>query len=348
MRTVAIVTVLWTVLAISATACGNSATGPGASVLTVEVVGPDTVAPGETVQFGLTARMPDGTSRDVTKEASWRAGLDVSIDGSGLVTGVRLGQARIQGTYGNTTASKDVVVVPTATFRLVGKVFEADNPSQPVIDARVEATTATGASLVTSTASNGFYAFYGVAGETILRVSREGFDALVQTINVTDHQTVNLPLKLIAPRPNVAGTYTLTIAAADECGVGLGEGHLPEEARVRQYSAAVTQTGPSLQIELSGAALLRDPVNPTGHLYGKLEPGRALFTLYEWSPWEVNASVIADQLTTGIFVPVGTVVAAVSNEGLAGTLDGLLVVDGNGPSRIAWCSSPQHHFVLSR
>src|SRR5437588_9821860 len=106
MRTVAIVTVLSTGLA-AAAGCGRSPTGPspGPLALTVEVVGPGTVTPGETVQFSLTAHMADGTSRDVTKEASWRAGSDVSIYGSGLVTGVKLGQARIQGTYGNTTGS---------------------------------------------------------------------------------------------------------------------------------------------------------------------------------------------------------------------------------------------------
>jgi hypothetical protein len=353
MRTVAIVTVLSTVLAVAATACGKSPTGPSSLGLSVEVIGPGTVAPGETVQFGLIAHMTDGTSRDVTKEASWRAmspaGLsDVSIDGSGLVTGVKLGQARIQGTYGNTTGSKDVIVVPTGTFRLVGKVFEVDDPSQPVIDALVEATTATGATLVASTDRTGFYALYGVVGATILRVSREGFEGLVQTINVTAHQTINLTLKLSTPRPNVSGTYTLTISAADECGVGLGEGRLPDEARVRKYPAVVTQTGPALKIDLSGAALLGDPSDPTGRLYGKLEPGRALFKLYIWSPWDSNSDVIAEQLTTGIFEPVGTVVAAISNEGLAGTLDGSLMVVVSGSPRIARCSSPQHRFVLSR
>jgi hypothetical protein len=184
--------------------CGKSPTSPGAQS-SLEIVGPSSVAPGETVQFTLIAHMTDGTNRDLTKEATWRAGLDVSVNQSGLVTGFKLGQARITATYENRYVSKDVVVVPTGTFRLVGKVFEADDPAMPVIDARLEATTGTGVTLVTSTTSNGFYALYGVAGATSIRVSKEGFDTVVETIDVADHRTADLALRLSAPRPNVFG-----------------------------------------------------------------------------------------------------------------------------------------------
>lgn len=62
-------------------ACNTSPTGPtmwpppasrGEPVLrNVELMGPQVVRPGESVQFSLLARMSDGSSRDVTSEARW-------------------------------------------------------------------------------------------------------------------------------------------------------------------------------------------------------------------------------------------------------------------------------------
>jgi hypothetical protein len=46
-----------------------NATG-SALPIRVEIVGPSSVAPGETVQFSMLLRLSDGTSSDVTNEAS--------------------------------------------------------------------------------------------------------------------------------------------------------------------------------------------------------------------------------------------------------------------------------------
>ena len=45
----------------------------------------------------------------------------------------------------------------------------------------------------------------------------------------------NVELPLLAPRVEVSGNYTLTLTAADECRLGVGEGHVPEEARMKKY-----------------------------------------------------------------------------------------------------------------
>ena len=45
------------------------------------------------------------------------------------------------------------------------------------------------------------------------------------------------------------------IAAASHCGVSLGDGNVPEEARVRTYTATVQQDGPSLGVLLNGAGV---------------------------------------------------------------------------------------------
>ena len=39
--------------------------------------------------------------------------------------------------------------------------------------------------------------------------------------------------RLLAPRADAyRESYTLTVAAADHCGAGLGEGHVPDQARI--------------------------------------------------------------------------------------------------------------------
>jgi hypothetical protein len=156
---------------------------------------------------------------------------------------------------------------------------------------------------------------------------------------VANHQRFNVELPLLEPRVNVSGTYTLTITAASHRGVGLGEGNVPEEARVRSYTATVAQSGPGLWLSVSG---------PANHEFaGRLEPGGASFALrgyYEGEP-------IIEPLTESRVLAIdGSVSAAVSPTRLAGTLTGAfrLYASGYGGPTIARCSSSSHQFVLSR
>ena len=59
---------------------------------------------------------------------------------------------------------------------------------------------------------------------------------------VTDHQTLNLDLPIVAPLPDVSGSWVLTITAADTCSTAL-----PAEAMSRRYSASIKQVGPERQ-----------------------------------------------------------------------------------------------------
>jgi hypothetical protein len=84
----------------------------------------------------------------------------------------------------------------------------------------------------------------------------------------------------VLPAGDVAGTYMLTITAADHCGVGLGEGHVPDQACVRTYTADVRHVGQELAVTLTGATFLLG--THSGHFWGRVEPGRLVFDLTWW------------------------------------------------------------------
>ena len=92
-----------------------------------------------------------------------------------------------------------------------------------------------------------------------------------ETVSLGDANYVQLPLGVL--RVEVSGNYTLTLTAADECRLSVGEGHVPEEARLRTYQAAVRQYGPRLAMMLSGATLRSGPIP------GRVEPEHVSFNL---------------------------------------------------------------------
>jgi hypothetical protein len=145
-----------------------------------------------------------------------------------------------------------------------------------------------------------------------------------------------------------SGTYTLTITAADECGVGPGEGHLPDEARIRKYVAVVTQKGQSLDLELSGSVFVGlFSETPLARFRGTLEPGRAVFTFDPWTPWDYGQFLV-ERLANGFYVPEGTIAVALRGNHLVGVLQGTLSLLKEHGVPMAWCSSETHQFVLSR
>jgi hypothetical protein len=166
---------------------------------------------GETVEFRATARMSDGSIRDVTAEAAWSAGShEVSIEGAGRVSGFARGQTQINVGFEARRGSRLVMILPRGTYRLSGRVREADGPTTGIEAAVVDATSATGGRVITETDAFGTYWLYGVAGDTTLRVTREGYRPAAQKLVVSDHQARDIDMSLARPRADVAGTYQLT------------------------------------------------------------------------------------------------------------------------------------------
>lgn len=339
-------------------------------IVNVDMVGPGTrnaylgsaptwvVAPGETAQFRAFANFDDGSRRDVTSEATWASSNHnyLSAAGSGQFTGQKPGTAAVIADIPLPTAyhaAEEVIVMAPNTYVLAGQIFESRDPLGPVDRAVV--TVMAGTSQGQSVEVNGFngYRLYGLAGPTRLRVSKDGYRTQELTVSVSDHQLLDIDLPLLVPRVDVSGAYTLTVTAADECAIGRGDHHVTEEARERRYAAFVTQNGPMLSMELSGAAFV-SPMATDSRILGTVEPGRVLFDLFWWA-WDFGLPYIVEKLPTGeTLVVSGWAETMTAPRGLAGTLNGSFgvtpagVTPGVGVASAAHCLSSAHRFALSR
>jgi Big-like domain-containing protein len=198
----------------------------------LEIAGPDSVPPGAAQGFRATARFSDGSERDVTTQASWSSANDaiVSVSSSGQVTGRERGETDIRASYSQLVSTKRVMVLPSGTFKISGRVLDT---GVEVPDARV-AVTAGSATGLSTLSQNGRYALYGVSGPTQITVSKDGYQPRVENVDVSAHRTLDIYIAVLGPPWDPSGTYTLTIALAPDC-----RSALPEELWVRTYAAVV-------------------------------------------------------------------------------------------------------------
>jgi len=323
----------------------TSGTKPGDPVISgVQIVGPREIPPGETVQLQLVATMSDRTTRDVTNEANWTSGdgLVASIAAPGRVTGRERGTALIEARFDEGRGRKEVFVLPAGTYRLYGRLIERRFPDKPLAGARVEVTTGAGARLSTLTDREGVFYLYGVSGETSIEVTMDGYSRATHAITLADHQWITIEVPFWGKYPDLSGSYALTISAASDCGIGLGKANLPEDVRVRSYTATVQQDGPTLWVTLSGSGLY-----PAQGFYGSVELAGAVFSLRNPD----DGQPIGELLTRSrvLFIEGSAVVTTGREARLTGTLSGeLRMVETPSWKPIAWCSSTNHQFVLSR
>src|SRR6185436_12777007 len=94
---------------------------------------------------------------------------------------------------------------------------------------------------------DGTYRLYGVAGPVEIQISKSGYDTIVRGLTVSGTDVASVTEIRQSVIPSLAGTYSLTLAAAGNCTA------LPVEARSRTYSATVQQSGPVLTVTLGGA-----------------------------------------------------------------------------------------------
>lgn len=348
------------VLAVLAGACDDGPTRPSSPDLPtpttvpvtttrLEITGPASVAPGESAQFSATAYQSDGSTRNVTNEAEWRSGnlWVLSMSATGLATGLDRGEGPVGAAYAGKTAWKSgVLVLPAGTSRLIGKVRDGD---LPVSDARVEVLAGTGQGLITFTNAVG-YRLYGVAGDIDVRVTLNGYQEQRKSLTVTGNQTLDFDLVLTRPREEVAGTYTLTVTAAAECREAL-----PEEARIRTYTAVVTQQGPRLGIVLDGAKFAVVGGQTFNSFRGTVEPTGITLQLNQYGEFSIYVYLpdVLEHLTPQTFVSFsGTTRPTVTRSGLSGALDGTIeTLQGGSGGRFqqtAACRSNSHQFILSK
>jgi hypothetical protein len=353
------------------TGCGKPPTSPSAptattppasasSLTALQIDGPSSIPPGQTAQFAVIATLADGSTRNVTTESGIRSTNErvLSITPSGFATAhdtgrfPRVGSADVSAflfaELGLYQQSRQVLVLPTATYRVWGNVTDA---GAPLAGFRVDIMTGSGAGLSSVACQYPHkcdgYEFWGLSGVTEIRVTNDGYAPSVKTVNVTDHIQVPFELKLLNARATIAGTYTLTVMAAAECAA-----KLPEAIRTRRYTAILTQDGPLITARLSGANFLflhRD------YFTGNVAADRVTFPIggrrvNDEGTMDLYPDVL-EQLTETSFATVSGFAATTYSAGtLAGTLEGRIdILHRAAPNRfdeVASCDSEAHRFVL--
>jgi hypothetical protein len=328
-------------------------TPPGTSELFLEIVGPRTVAPGATAQFQAIAHRSDNTTQDVTGTAIWRSSRTsvLTLD-KGVATGLTVGESIIDATSVTRSSRREIIVTPDGTFRLVGRVAEADSPGTSIAGARIEIADAPGPS--TTTDLFGQYRLYGVPANAQIRVSKNGYVPRVENLTLVDHRSQNFTLAWASPRPEVSGTYTMTIALADRC-----RSSYPEATFSRTYTAVVVQNGPALTVTLSDATFVVDRGGNGNRFRGRMEPGQIVFSIgnaddFYYYYYGRIPGVVEEIEPTLYYMVFGSVtIANATPNRLSGMLNGAIMTKSRDPrqgglSPEQECVAPDHQFVLSR
>jgi hypothetical protein len=352
-------------VALTALGCSDPSsvfpTTPSAPGVTgLELTGPSSIAPGQTVQLLANIRLADGTMKLPSPGTAiqWSSSNNsiLRVTSTGLATGgPNVGEARIFVTVGTGQAArfsnKEFVVLPEGTFRMVGTIVEADYPSIPVLGARISVSPG-GLSYITS--FDGSYRLYGVPADAVVSITKAGYTSTAQAIRLTGHSTQNFSLAIIGSRVMISGPYRLTIDTTGSC---IGGSPLSAALMRRTYDATVTQNGPDVTVLLTEARFRLNSQNRGNRVNGRAGSDGVTFFIdgfdpyyyyYGFSPYPSIAERLSDAT---ILVPQGEVFAT----GSAGTFSGAL----NGSVsqwtsqfpfsglQLAHCTSPAGQFTLT-
>ncbi len=142
-------------------------------------------AVGQTIALTAIARFADGSTRDVTNEATWTSSdlSVVTVSGSGVVTATGLGSTIIQATFANRSGFTNVQVTPLGTFVVAGRVRDpgqGQSAGLGVPGFTVRDVTAGG---VTTTDASGDYSLAGVFPGDRLIYEKAGWETVERVFN---------------------------------------------------------------------------------------------------------------------------------------------------------------------
>lgn len=295
------------------------------------LVGPDSVAPGQSARFAVQVRMSDGTVKEPSPStrAQWFSSNDsvFHVDSNGLVTASQTpGEAilSVSLTVGSRpkNLSKVIDVMPDGTFRVAGFVTEADPPHLPVPGAHV---TVTPGSLATTTASDGRYTLFGVPATGTLQVALDGYQtvsiALQLSANAT--QNVQLQLSLTGSPLNLSGNYALAVDVVGACA------NLPADLQHRRYDAVLTQNGTEVDVLLTEPRFKLGLSGKGNGFSGRARAASVTFTLDDFDSYYYYYNgpsaypSVAERLSDGtILVPAGVFTLTGSAASLSGSANG--------------------------
>lgn len=164
---------------------------------------------GQTTQLTATATLSNGTTQDVTAQATWQSSNAsiVSVASGGLATGAAAGEADVRAVYSGATGSLHLKLQPR-TFAVSGVIVDSD--SGRAIDGEVEVVEGANAGMVTRADSGGHYALSGLApGSFALRARATGYDSTDTRVTVVDADAhADIALRRTPSRPDYSGSWT--------------------------------------------------------------------------------------------------------------------------------------------
>jgi hypothetical protein len=159
-------------------------------------------APGETSRLTATATFIDGTTRDVTADAQWSSSNNdpltdiVSVISGGLIRAVRYGKGRVRATYGSdpsgfpASVTVDVRVAPGGAYLVSVDVSDGH---WAMDGALVQVTSPVGSFSVTTNLWG--FANLPARGDATLKVEKEGFRVVTQSLDVSSDQNIRIVLQ---------------------------------------------------------------------------------------------------------------------------------------------------------
>ena len=337
------------ILAASIAACDdfkvNSPAAPSHQLDALQLQGPDTIEPSGSGQFTVLRRSADGTLKPVAG-ARWFSSnpLVLLVNAAGVATGRnRIGDATITAhvagvSGGEGTASREVIVVPNGTFRVTGRVSDAEFPAFGVVGARVEVSP----TVFATTDTSGQYQLYALPPQVQLTITGSGYQPLTDNLSLTGHATRNYSLLPSASRIALSGNYTLGVDALGPCS------GLPADLQHRRYEARVAQSVLDVTVTLTEPRFLLNSAGKGSQFFGTINVARATFILDTWHYYH-SYPHLAERLPDGsILIVYGLATTTATGGGVSGPLDGSMVrFDSRFPAFVSVLGSCSTQLQLS-
>jgi hypothetical protein len=314
-----------------------------AGLVRLELIAPESIAPGASVQLTANATRADNSVENVSPQAVWMSQDPrvVEMSSTGAARGVGRGEAVIRSYYAGWSASTRTFVLPEGTYRLDGRVTDT---GMGVAGVTVTVMGSVGGDLTTITDEEGRYWLYGVRDRVRLQAKGAGYLDRIEEVDVAGHRSFDLQITAEHERADLRGHYRLTLYRGPCASTPVPD--------IRSYDASVTQHGPRLTVVLSGADFI--VTRGRGNAFsGFIDGGnRVTFAIgdpsdeYHYGPYDLVERI--DDARA--LIVSGSVTADLSSTGISGTLRGAFLLSATVEPfvRIHACYGTAHRFEMVR
>jgi hypothetical protein len=205
-------------------ACGGSPPSPSTttttssspSVTSVAVSGGGQAQPGQSAQLTATATFSDGSTQNVTQQATWDTtnAAVATVSSSGLVNFIAAGDVEIRATYRSVTGSTRLTVsaAPRPRYRLSGVLTDQIN-GRGVDQARVEVVSGLNAGRSVTTPADGSYAFSDLIEDSFtVRFTSPFYEPADRSVTLNADTRVDVVMKPATDVTAFYGTYNVNLA----------------------------------------------------------------------------------------------------------------------------------------